>query len=276
MLEALKWLLLAAAAVVLAAWALQEKMIFFAPPAGPPPRVHAPGALEEVVLRTPQGYRLHGWLARRGASPGGLVVYFGGNAEETSWMAAESHRLGDWSLLAVNYRGYGASEGTPGEGALYADSLLVYDYARSRPDVDRQRIVLMGRSLGAAVAVHVASQRPVAALVLVTPFDSLVEVGAAHYPFLPVRWLLRHRFDSIALAPRIQAPALVIAAAADTIVPPRHAKRLFEAWGGPRQWVALPGADHNDVDAHEAYWTSIAGFLARLPRAPQPFNPEHS
>ena len=269
MVDVLKWLLVAAAALVAIAWAVQEKLIFFPPPAAPAPRVEPSASLEEIALRTQEGHRLHGWLARRGASPSALIIYFGGNAEETSWLVGESYRLGDWSVLAVNYRGYGRSEGTPGERELLGDAPLVYDYAVSRRDVDSRRIVLMGRSLGAAVAVHLASQRPAAGLVLVTPFDSLAEVGAAHYPFLPVRWLLRHRFDSTALARSIRAPVLMIAADADTIVPPKHAKRLFEAWGGPREWVALPGADHNDVEAHPAYWNSIRGFLARVPpRAP--------
>ncbi len=256
MVELLKWLVLAAMLIVAAAWVFQDHMIFFPPPAGPEPRIAAPARLEEIVLRTSDGYALRGWLAHRGR---GLIIYFGGNAEETSWLVSESDRFGDWSVLAVNYRGYGHSEGTPGERALFADALLIHDYARSRPHWDR--IILMGRSLGSAVAVHVAAQRTVSALVLVTPFDSLAEVGAGHYPFLPVRWLLRHRFDAVSLAPSIKVPALVVAAAADRIVPPKHARRLFQALGGPRQWVAVPGADHNDIDAHEAYWTVIGGFL---------------
>ncbi len=265
MVEVLKWLVIAGVALLVAACALQEKLIFFPPPGAPAPRVAPPAVAEQIVLRTSDGYTLYGWFARRGEFRAPLIVYFGGNAEETSWLVGESHRFGNWSLLAVNYRGYGRSEGKPGEKALFADSLLIYDSVRSRPDVDPERIVLMGRSLGAAVAVHLAANRPAAGLVLVTPFDSLAEVGAAHYPFLPVRLLLRHRFDSLALAPSMRSKVLMIAASADTIVPARHARRLFEAWGGPREWVELPGADHNDVEAHPAYWNSIRGFLEKLP-----------
>jgi pimeloyl-ACP methyl ester carboxylesterase len=263
-LEILKLLAVVLAGVAVTACAFQERLIFFRQPPAPAPQLQPPAVLEDVALRAADGTRLQGWLARRPAGRAPLLIYFGGNAEETSWLVGQSHRFGGWSVLGVNYRGYGRSEGDPGETALLSDALAVYDYALARKDVDPARVAVMGRSLGSGVAVYLASRRPVLGVVLVTPFDSLVEVAAMHYPYLPVRWMLRHRFDSIALAPGIRSPALVLAAAQDNVVPPRHARRLYEAWGGPHNWVEFPAVGHNDIDADPAYWSSIRGFLETL------------
>lgn len=264
MFEILKLLSAALLLLLLSACMLQERLIFFRQPPAPTPRIEAPGVLEDLNLSTADGTRLRGWLVRYREGRAPLVIYFGGNAEETSWLVGEAGRFGGWSVMSVNYRGYGRSEGSPGEEALFADALRIYDAAAARPDVDPDRIVAMGRSLGSAVAVHLASLRRTAGVVLVTPFDSLVEVGAEHYPFLPVRWLLKHRFESLTLAPSIKSPVLILAADRDTVVPPAHARRLYDAWGGAREWIEFLGVGHNDVEAASAYWPSIRIFLDRL------------
>jgi pimeloyl-ACP methyl ester carboxylesterase len=257
------------AGAAIAAFALllagcQEKLIFYPQPAGAPPRKPATGVLEQVKVRTADGTTLAGWLANPTGRRAPLVIYFGGNAEEVSWMAGEAQRFGGWSLLAVNYRGYGDSGGEPGEKALFADALALHDFAASRPDVDPAKIVVMGRSLGSGVAVHLAAHKPVAGVILAAPYDSLEAVAVRAYPFLPVRWMLRHRFDSLALAPSIRAPLLVVAAERDSIIPPEHAQRLHDAWAGPRQWVLLKGSGHNDIDDYPDYWNSVAKFLSKL------------
>ena len=264
MFEILKLLSAALLVLLLSACMLQERLIFFRQPPAPAPRIEAPGVLEDLSLRAADGTRLRGWLARYQAGRAPLVIYFGGNAEETSWLVGEARRFGGWSVMSVNYRGYGRSEGHPGEEALFGDALQIYDAAAARPDVDPDRIVAMGRSLGSAVAVHLAAQRRIAGVLLVTPFDSLVEVGAEHYPFLPVRWLLKHRFDSLLLAPSIKSPVLILAAERDAVVPPLHARRLYDAWGGAREWIEFRGVGHNDVDAASGYWPAIRSFLDRL------------
>ena len=122
-------------------------------------------------------------------------------------------------------------------------------------------IFVFGRSLGSGVAVRLAAERKVDAAILVTPFDSMVAVGKRHYPYLPVSWLLKHRFDSLSRAPKITASLLCIVAMRDGIIPPEHAKLLYDAWAGPKRWVGLEGADHNDVDGHPDFWRSIKAFL---------------
>ena len=206
-------------------------------------------------MRAGDGARLHGWLRRGtgGAGRRGLVIYFGGNAEEVSGQVLDADAVAPWSLAAFNYRGYGLSEGRPSETALVADALVVYDRLAAREDIDPDRIVVFGRSLGSGVAVPLAAARPVRGVVLVSPFDSLRSVGRRHYPFVPVSLLLRHPFDSLAHAPSLEAPLLVIAGERDRIIPAPHSKRLLEAWTGAKRWVLLPGADHNGIHLHPGY-----------------------
>jgi pimeloyl-ACP methyl ester carboxylesterase len=164
-------------------------------------------------------------------------------------------------LLLVNYRGYGESEGKPGEKELTADALAIHDYASRLPGVNPERIVAMGRSLGSGVAVQLATERLVRGVILVSPYDSLVEVGRRHYPFLPISLLLRHRFDSLSRAPRIEARLLCLVAAEDRVVPVAHSRALFSAWRGPKTWREIPGTDHDSIAGESEYWDSIALFL---------------
>ncbi len=196
--------------------------------------------------------------------PAPTLLFFGGNAEEVSHTLADPRWPRDWSIVAINYRGYGTSEGSPGERALAADALSIYDAVAGREDVDRDRIVVFGRSLGTALAARVAAERPVAAVVLVSPFDSLAAIGTHHYPWLPVSLLLRHRFDARADATRIQAPMLAIVAGSDTIIPVERSRALYDAWAGPKSWQVVPGSDHNTLGATAEFWNGIARFLARL------------
>ena len=249
---------------------VQERLIFL-PRSLPESTRNAlrelPGVTEIEVRAGDDGTRLHGWLrhatAGEAARPG-LVIYFGGNAEEVSGQVLEADALAPWSLVAFNYRGYGLSEGRPGEAALVADALAIHDQLAAREDVDPERIVVFGRSLGGGVAVQLAAARPVLGVVLVSPFDSLKSVGRRHYPFVPVSLLLRHPFDSLARAPSLEAPLLVLAGERDRIVPSPHSKRLFDAWSGPKRWSLLPGADHNGIHLHPGYRPAIREFLASL------------
>lgn len=211
-------------------------------------------AVESLFIRAADGTRLHAWHVK--GDP--LILYFGGNAEEVSWMLDHAARRAPGiGWLLVDYRGYGSSEGSPSQAALVADALGWYDEMAPH----HKSIYLFGRSLGSGVAVQLAAQRPVAGVILVAPFDSLVEVGKHYYPFLPVKWMLKHPFDSAALAPEISAPLLCIVATADEIIPAVRSRRLYEAWGGPKRWVGLEGAGHNSTDNAANYWTSIVAFL---------------
>jgi len=217
-------------------------------------------AVQDVFIQAKDGTKLHAWHAKAG-SP--MVIYFGGNAEEVSWMLDETGKTPGVSWLLVDYRGYGLSGGTPGEAALVSDALQWFDHAMTFPGADPRQTFVFGRSLGSGVAVALAAQRPVARVVLATPYDSLAAVAKRHYWYLPVDLLLKHRFDSIALAPAMKQPLLCLIAERDEVIPSVHGERLFEAWGGPKRKVVLQEAGHNSTDAHPMFWGAVREFLAQ-------------
>ena len=248
--------------VALLIWLLQERMIFF-----PRALEHRPAPrsnVEEITIPVAGGIKLRGWLVKGRGAPAPLIIYFGGNAEEVSWLGEFAGNLAGWSLLLVNYRGYGESEGKPGERELLADAIAIHDYARQRPDVDPGRIVAMGRSLGSGVAVHLAAEQPLRGVILVSPYDSLVAVAKHHYPFLPISLMLRHRFDSVTRAPQIDTPLLCLVASEDRVIPASHSRTLFEAWRGPKTWHEIPRADHDGIASEPGYWSAIADFLKSM------------
>jgi pimeloyl-ACP methyl ester carboxylesterase len=266
MLSSLATILVVVAVVFpLTVWLLQERLIFFQQPLSEAQRGAVRQrfpAVREVFLQS-GSEKIHAWHVP--AAPGApLVLYFGGNAEEVSWMISQAAtRAPGIGWLLVNYRGYGASEGSPSEATISADALQWHDYAVK--ELKPGRVLVFGRSIGSGPAVLVASERPIAGAVLVTPFDSLVEVAKRHYPFLPVSIMLRHQFDSIGRAPRISAPLLCLAATRDEIIPASHARKLFDAWAGPKRWVALEEAGHNTTDSHPLFWQNVTEFLVKPP-----------
>ena len=259
----MEWLLLIAALVLGVpawAWFTQESMLFFPQPVASTAHLSAQAAPLEVVAA--DGTHLRGWIVKGTTTPAPTVIYFGGNAEEVSWTISDVRWPRDWTIVGVNYRGYGTSEGKPGEPALAADALAIYDAIAKRDDVDPHRIVVFGRSLGTAIATHLAAERPVAGAILVSPFDSMTAIGKLHYPWLPVSLLLRHRFDAIPDAKRNAMPMLAIVGGSDSIIPTNRSRALFDAWAGPKTWHVVPGAGHNDLGRDDAFWQAVAGYLA--------------
>lgn len=205
------------------------------------------------------GVMLNGWLVNIGQP--GAIIYFGGNAERIENMRDE---FAKWfpqsSVYLVPYRGYGASEGTPSEEALFSDALAVFDQVQAR-----QRgtpIVIIGRSLGSSVASYVASQRPVARLALITPFDSMASVAQSHYPWLPVRWLMKDRYESTGYLSKHTGPILVIRAGRDEIIPAASTDRLIAAMPTPPQVVDLAGATHNSIDEDPVFGRALTAFVS--------------
>jgi len=222
-------------------WAQQRRLIYFPSP-GPVPYVV--GA-RDVVLETEDGIRLGAWYFPAGRT---AVLVCNGNGGDRSMrapLAAALNRLG-YSVLLFDYRGYGGNPGSPTEDGLAADARAARAWLDAQPDVDR--IAYFGESLGAAVAIGLAMQRPPAALVLRSPFTSLSDVAAVHYPWLPARRLLLDRYPSIERIASVSAPLLVIAGDRDDIVPEALSRRLYDAAGEPKRYVVIRGAGHNDAD----------------------------
>ncbi|MFO7716740.1 alpha/beta hydrolase [Desulfosarcina sp.] len=205
---------------------------------------------------------LSGWFFNNEIDPRHpLIVYYGGNAEDVSLNFTDLERFATRSFLFMNYRGYGHSTGRPSERALLDDAVFVFDHVMATEGIDPAHVVLMGRSLGAGVAVHVAATRTVGGIILVTPFDSLVNVARVHYPIFPVGWMLKHRFESAALAPDIATPALFLSASHDQVVPARLTRNLERVWGGLATTVTVQGTDHNSIQTSPAYWAAVNAYL---------------
>lgn len=192
-----------------------------------------------------------------------LVIYFGGNAEEVSHIADYRKHFPGCRLALVNYRGYGRSQGSPSEQAMFADALGVYDYFAKQPGIDRNRIILTGRSIGTGVATYLASQRHAKAVVLITPYESMTAVAGEKYPFVPVSLLLKHRFESERYAATVSSPLLALIAKNDRVIPKAHAYRLLEHWKGPHSALEVE-ADHNSIMSEEQIWKGIEDFIGSL------------
>ena len=229
--------------------------------------------VEEISIQADDNTSLHGWLvSSQGEEPSPLIIYYGGNAEEVSHMISQAHNFPGFSLLLMNYRGYGLSQGVPSERNLTQDAERVFDEITKRQDIDSSRVVVMGRSIGTGVAVHIAAQRDVQAAILVTPYDSLVKIAQSSVRIYPVAWFMRNRFQSDAVAPDIDVPMLALVAGNDTIIPRASSLRLVEHWGGDVQLEVIEEAGHNDIFYHDVFWDSIKDFLRRL--APRQQNSE--
>ncbi|GAB3735729.1 alpha/beta hydrolase [Silanimonas algicola] len=203
------------------------------------------------------GATLRGWVVNPGQSR--ALLYFGGNGEDISLSRDD---VATWApghtVYLVSYRGYGHSTGEPSEAALAADGIALFDHvARSHATVD-----VFGRSLGTGVAVHVAAARPVRRLALVTPFDSVLRVGQAHYPWLPLAWMLKDPFESWRRAPALSMPTLVVIAGQDDVTPPAHARALAAAMPRPAEVLHIEQAQHSNVQVFPEYDAGLRRFLA--------------
>ncbi len=220
--------------------------------------------IRAVVLEMRDGARLRGWWMRANReTPTNCpaIIYFGGRSEEVSWVSKQLGSFSGHHSLFVNYRGYGDSEGKPSERDLLSDALELYDWMADQPGVDPKKIVVIGRSLGAGVAAYVAAHRPAAAAVLITPYDSFVEIARRRFPHCGTQLFLKHRFEAMQFALEASTPALMLLADTDDIVPKEHAARLIDAWVGPKKVVTIDQTTHLDIQSHPETWNAIREFV---------------
>ena len=236
----------------------QERSIFFPRPNDA--QLRGRYGAQRIEIQTAEAVLEGWWIENAQATTPAVVLYFGGNAEDVLYTASTAENIDARAVVVVNYPGYGGSAGKPGQQELYRGGLAIYDYALQR-GVHAEHVVVMGRSLGSGVASMLAGARVVGAAILITPYDSLAAVAAGHYSFLPVRLLLRHPFPSIDWARRTRAPALLLAAEHDNVVPATHAQKLFKVWAGPKQMRVLAQTGHNDIEMHPDYYRLINEFL---------------
>jgi pimeloyl-ACP methyl ester carboxylesterase len=245
----LRWLITALGSVTIAyialcasVFLLQRTLIYFPQPGsgtGGTATIALPNTTERVLVSTRP---LNGPRA---------LLYFGGNAEAVSLSLPElSNAFPDSALYLLHYRGYGGSSGKPSEAALFADALTLFDEVHAK----HEDVEAVGRSLGSGVAVYLASVRPVQRLVLVTPFDSLEELAAREFQYLPVKWMLLDKYESWRYAPRVTAPVVIIAAEHDEIVPRASTELLQSRFTSGRVSLrVIPGTGHNSISDSPDY-----------------------
>ena len=230
----------------------QRRLIYY--PVGLDPDFNA----EEIRIDN-QGTLLHGWLLNPGKPK--ALIYFGGNAEVITHHD-DSYRdvFADYSVYLVNYRGYGLSQGEPTEAGLFTDAVAIYDHISN----DHELIVAYGRSLGSGVAAHLAVNRKLDRLILLTPYDSVANVARRIYRIFPVDWLIKDRFDSAAIAGDIDIPVLIIAAGADREIKLEHTLALKQKLTRAKvDYVMIDGAAHNDVTEYPQYRAAIISFIGK-------------
>ena len=263
-----QWFLVPVAAYLLlvaAAYLFQSQLVYFP---GTGREVEAtPRAMgldfEPVTIATDDGERLAAWWVPA-QNALGTVLFFHGNAGNISQRLeylAMFHRL-RYSTLAVDYRGYGGSTGTPSEEGTYRDASASWDYLRHARLARERDIVIVGESLGGAVAAWLAARVGPRAVVLASTFKSVPDLGAEVYPFLPVRLIARIRYDTISTIPQIGVPVLVAHSPEDEIIPYRHGRALFDAAREPKRFLVLAGG-HNDgfLYARGEWVAALGAFL---------------
>lgn len=233
-------------AVVGLLWVFQRSLIYFPDGTVPPLASLLPGA-EEVSFPTEDGLELHGWLAPADGPERAAIVVFNGNAGNRADRAdlARSFSSHGFTTLLFDYRGYGNNPGRPSQTGLIRDGKAAATYLASRTSAP---LLLFGESLGAAVATEVAAAHAPAALILRSPFSSLVDVGRDHYWLLPVGWLLKDRWPTADRIQEVAAPVLVVASRKDEIVAYRRSEEVFTAAREPKEMVTFEDARHNDVE----------------------------
>jgi fermentation-respiration switch protein FrsA (DUF1100 family) len=250
---------------------MEEKIIF-----QPDARIHqTPGsvglAFDDVYFATDDGVRLNGWFVpRTGATS--TFLWFHGNAGNISHRVENIKLLHDQvnvNIFILDYRGYGRSEGTASEEGTYRDGAAAIELLRQRYGVEANKLIIFGRSLGAAVAAEMATRVQSLAVILETPFTSVRDVARDKLPFLPIGPLLKTRYDVVEKNRKLSSPLLVLHGDRDEVVPFSHGKRVFDAAPQPKWFYTIAGAGHNDtyLVGGDSYFAALRRHIERAERS---------
>jgi hypothetical protein len=226
----------------------QRRLVFIPPQAiHPSPSAAGWPEAEETILDTEDGERVIVWMVPpRGDKP--VVLYFHGNGEIVAWRAQRHRQIAadGTGVVALSYRGYMGSSGTPTEDGLLHDAEAALRFATSH--WPSSPVVLWGHSLGSGVAVALAARHPVAKVILEAPFSSTVDLAAARFPMVPVRWLMLDQFHSDERIAAVKAPLLIMHGDQDGVIPIGQGERMFKLANEPKRFVRFPGGNHIDLD----------------------------
>jgi uncharacterized protein len=232
-------------------WVTQRRLIYFPWDGAVPRAATMIAGARDVTLQTSDGLELGAWFVPARTAPARemTVLVANGNAGNRSLRAPLAKALANrgLSVLLFDYRGYGGNPGTPSEEGLARDVRAAYRFLSQQEGTPPEQLIYFGESLGAAVVAELATEHPPAGLLLRSPFTDLPSVGQVHYPFLPVRVLLRDRYPVVDHVAAVDVPTAVVYGGRDSIVPAEQSRAVAEAAGGPTTVVSVEGADHNDL-----------------------------
>jgi pimeloyl-ACP methyl ester carboxylesterase len=259
-------------------WAAQEKLLFKPDPftrqgqrdcarrGGRPMRRR----VVEWEYEALDGMRIQGFVSLPRDLPLSkleAVVYLGGVREEASWTLERAGCFEGKAFICMNYRGYGMSQGKPSQEQILRDCAGALEMLIAKGWIDRQKLCLIGRSLGSGVAGYLAHKVGARKVCLVTPYDSVLSVARGKYWYLPLGMMMRHPFDALPWARANDVPMLMLLAEKDSVVPHGHSRRLFQAWGGSKREVVVCGTNHSSVVQMAGFFESIASFFDEPPEA---------
>lgn len=229
---------------------------------------------DDIMFTTEDGLKLNGWFV-----PGKMdsqtkqsmytLLWFHGNAGNISHRIENIEMLYDRlpvNIFIFDYRQYGKSEGNISEQGTYIDAKAALKYLHSRKDIDHKKIIFFGRSLGSAVAVDLAIKEKCRALILESPFSSIKEMTKSLYPFLPISYFVRTKYDTLSKIRDIKVPVLIIHGEKDDLVPIEQGRKLYETANEPKEFYTIPEANHNDtyIAGGEKYFDVIRRFVSNL------------
>lgn len=222
--------------------------------------------VEDVYFESGDGVKLHGWYVPAG-KPVATLLWFHGNAGNLT------HRLDNiielrrlkLNIFIFDYRGYGRSEGKPDQPGLYLDSQAAYDTLVRTKNISPENLILFGRSLGGVCALEVASKNPAAGLILESTFTSAKDMADTIFPFFPLKFLIKSKYDAIGRVSSVKIPKLFLHGTEDEIVPYKMGRKLYEAAAGPKEFYDIKGAGHNDTwqTGGKAYFDAIERFIQK-------------
>ncbi|XP_063417944.1 protein ABHD13-like [Mytilus trossulus] len=233
---------------------------------------------ENHFVNTSDGVKINLVLVKHPKPNVPTIIYFHGNAGNVGHRLMNTHALFEqckYNILLVEYRGYGKSEGSPSEGGLYKDAEAAMDFLLKRTDIDRNKLIVFGRSLGGAVAVHLASQslyeRHIAVLVIENTFSSLPDIARTLFDFPFLKYLpdilVKAKYRSISRLPTIKVPTLFLSGLADSLIPPRMMDTLHTVSGSKKKRIVrFPGGTHNETWMSQGYYQAIINFVNEILR----------
>lgn len=254
--------------LVLAAWMLvrrfERSQMYFPQPELEFTPADIGLAYREAELNTSDGCRLHGWWIPNVRARGSLIFCHGnaGNISHRLESIRVFHQLG-LNVLIFDYRGFGRSSGRPSEKGTYLDAVAAYEYLTRDLKIPPEEIVIFGRSLGGAVAVELARRKKAAALICESTFTSAEDMGRFMYPYLPVKFLISNKYDSVSKVGELTLPKLFLHSRRDDVVPYEQGERLYRGAAAPKKFTEILGG-HGDgfLETGELYRRTLEEFLA--------------